>query len=117
VFPMVRFLFVLFFCPVIYAQSVGGTIVGAVKDQSGAALPGVEISIRNTATGISNELLTSETGTYRAVNLQPGPYEVKAALPGFALSQRNIGRCYGHGRSDCDCDKSRPCRVDGQPCG
>src|SRR5687767_14099004 len=87
---MFRFVIVLLFGPLLYAQSVGGTIVGAVKDQSGAALPGAEIAINNSATGINREMLTNETGTYRAVNLQPGSYEVTVGMPGFSVAQRNV---------------------------
>ena len=35
------------------AQTVAGTIVGTATDQSGALLPGVTVTVTNTATGVS----------------------------------------------------------------
>src|SRR5205823_5949348 len=58
-------------------------ISGTVKDQSGAVLPGVEISATQTATGNKRTVLTNETGSYVITNLPVGPYRVEAALAGF----------------------------------
>ncbi len=72
------------------AAQVGGSanIAGVVTDDSGAALPGVTVTITNTATGRPETLVTSNEGRYRAVALQPGPYEVTAELQGFATVRR-----------------------------
>ena len=58
-------------------------ISGTVKDQSGAVLPGVEITATQTETGITRTTLTNETGSYALSNLALGPYRLEAALPGF----------------------------------
>src|SRR5438093_7404647 len=58
-------------------------ISGTVKDQSGAVLPGVEVSATQTATGNKRTVLTNETGSYVITNLPVGPYRVEAALAGF----------------------------------
>lgn len=58
-------------------------ISGTVKDQSGAVLPGVEVSATQTETGIVRTTVTNETGSYVLPNLAVGPYRVEAALPGF----------------------------------
>src|SRR2546430_14163781 len=58
-------------------------ISGSVKDQSGAVLPGVEITATQTGTGIARTTVTNETGSYVLPNLPLGPYRVEAALPGF----------------------------------
>jgi carboxypeptidase family protein len=58
-------------------------ISGAVKDQSGAVLPGVEVTATQTDTGIARSAVTNETGTYILPNLPVGPYKLEAALPGF----------------------------------
>src|SRR5438552_10923486 len=68
----------------ISAQTAGGTIQGKVTDLSGGLLPGVSISIRNTETGITRAVLTSEVGAYSAANLQPGTYQVSADMPAFS---------------------------------
>jgi hypothetical protein len=46
-------------------------------------IPGAAISAHSVGTGIVNETVTNETGTYQFSNLQTGTYEVKAELPGF----------------------------------
>src|SRR5439155_17349940 len=39
-------------------------VSGTVKDQSGAVLPGVEVTATQTATGVKRTVLTNETGSY-----------------------------------------------------
>src|SRR5437867_5353982 len=58
-------------------------ISGAVKDQSGAVLPGAEVTATQTETGISRNTITNETGAYVLSNLPLGPYKLEAALAGF----------------------------------
>src|SRR5438105_12007201 len=58
-------------------------ISGAVRDQSGAVLPGVEITATQTETGVARMTLTNETGAYVLSNLAVGPYRLEAALSGF----------------------------------
>src|SRR5438093_414394 len=58
-------------------------VSGSVKDQSGAVLPGVEVTAMQTATGVKRTVLTNETGSYVLTNLAVGPYRIEAALPGF----------------------------------
>jgi outer membrane receptor protein involved in Fe transport len=66
------------------AQSVTGSIQGLVVDQSGAVLPGVTVTVTNTATGSTRATVTDATGTFRAELLPVGPYELSADLSGFA---------------------------------
>ena len=68
------------------AQVVGANLSGSVLDKSKAALPGVTVTLRNTATGREQVLVTDAEGRYRAVALQPGPYEVVAELTGFGTA-------------------------------
>src|SRR5215467_4899971 len=58
-------------------------ISGTVHDQSGAVLPGVEVTATQTETGIARNTVTNETGSYVLPNLPLGPYKLEAALPGF----------------------------------
>jgi hypothetical protein len=58
-------------------------ISGSVKDQSGAVLPGVEITATQTETGITRNTITNETGSYVLPNLAVGPYRLEVALAGF----------------------------------
>jgi Carboxypeptidase regulatory-like domain len=64
---------------VVWAQATA-QIHGSVKDQSGAVLPGVEITATHTGTGISRSALTNETGSFVLPNLVVGPYRLEAAL-------------------------------------
>jgi hypothetical protein len=69
-------------CGDIWAQATA-QISGTAKDQSGAVLPGVEITVTKTDTGITRYTITNETGSYVLPNLAIGPYRLEAALPGF----------------------------------
>src|SRR5688572_5700780 len=62
---------------------IGANVSGVIADGSGGVLPGVTVTVTNTATGRAQTLVTSEDGRYRVVALQPGPYEVAAELQGF----------------------------------
>lgn len=66
-----------------FAQENTGTITGTVKDQSGAVLPGVTVTIKHVQTGTSQNTVTNESGLYTAPSLQPGEYEVTFTLSGF----------------------------------
>src|SRR5438309_3954215 len=69
-------------CSQIWAQATA-QISGSAKDQSGAVLPGVEITATQTNTGIARTAVTNETGSYVLTNLPIGPYKLEASLPGF----------------------------------
>jgi Carboxypeptidase regulatory-like domain/TonB dependent receptor len=58
-------------------------IAGTVKDQTGAVLPGVEVTVTQIDTGTTRNAVTNETGSYVLSNLPIGPYRLEAALPGF----------------------------------
>src|SRR4051812_40659485 len=76
------FVIMLAACATLWAQATA-QISGTVKDQSGAVLPGVEVTARQTETGISRSTVTNETGSYVLPDLAVGPYRFEAALPGF----------------------------------
>ena len=69
-------------CGSLRAQATA-QISGTVKDQTGAVLPGVEVTATQTETGVPRTAVTNETGSYVLANLPLGPYRVEAALPGF----------------------------------
>jgi len=66
----------------LWAQATA-QIAGTVKDQSGAVLPGVEVTAAQTDTAVMRTAITNETGSYVLSNLPIGPYRIEAALPGF----------------------------------
>jgi outer membrane receptor protein involved in Fe transport len=65
------------------AQEIRSTVTGHVTDQQGAVLPGVTVTATNIDTNVSPEAVTSTDGGYTISQLQPGPYKLTAALPGF----------------------------------
>ena len=71
------------------AQGATGTIQGAVVDTSGAPLAGASVTVTHTATGASRETATSRDGLFAVPGLPAGPYEVAAALPGFAMRRQS----------------------------
>src|SRR5262245_49676780 len=64
-------------------QLTTGTITGTVTDQTGAAVPGATVTLKNTDTGISRTAQTRENGKYEALSLPTGSYEISASLSGF----------------------------------
>jgi hypothetical protein len=66
----------------IWAQATA-QISGTVRDQTGAILPGVEITATQIETGVARTTITNETGIYVLPNLAVGPYRLEAALQGF----------------------------------
>jgi len=66
-----------------WAQATTAQVSGTVKDQSGAVLPGVEITVTQTATGAKRTAVSNETGNYVLASLPLGPYMLEASLPGF----------------------------------
>jgi hypothetical protein len=66
------------------AQVSGATLSGGVTDESGAAVAGASVSIKNTATGAVRDVTANEDGFYSAPNLLPGTYEVSVSAQGFA---------------------------------
>src|SRR5437016_5167207 len=67
----------------VWAQATTAQISGTVKDQTGAVLPGVEITATQTATGAKRTAVSNDTGNYVLASLPLGPYMLEAALPGF----------------------------------
>src|ERR1051326_1839167 len=56
---------------------------GTVRDESGAVLPGVQVTVTQTDTGVSRSSVSNDTGFYSLPSLPLGPYKVEATLPGF----------------------------------
>ncbi|PYS26478.1 MAG: TonB-dependent receptor, partial [Acidobacteria bacterium] len=71
------------------AQATTGIISGVVRDESGALVPGVTITAKNTGTGIVRTTITGDNGGYRIPALVIGTYDVEAELSGFKKGLRN----------------------------
>ncbi len=73
-----------FGAPASWAQSTSGDIVGTVTDKSGAAIPSADVSVKNTATGVVNEVKANGEGEFHIPNLLAGKYDITASANGFS---------------------------------
>lgn len=79
------------FTSVLQAQSIYGTLVGNVTDESGAALVNATVTATQTETNVSRTVVTTEAGNYNLPNLLPGTYGVTVTAAGFqTYSARNV---------------------------
>jgi len=70
------------------AQLPTATILGTVKDASGASVPNVKLTIRNVDTNFIRTITTGDDGAYRVPELAVGHYEVRAEHSGFKTESR-----------------------------
>src|SRR5258705_5987370 len=70
------------FLPALAAAQAGSTaqIAGTVKDDTGGVLPGVTVTVTQTATSFTRTAVSDETGGYVLPNLPVGPYRLEATL-------------------------------------
>src|SRR5882724_11027270 len=73
----------------VFAQTSAATILGVVKDTSGALVPGVSITVKHTETGLTRTATSSESGDYNVPLLPVGAYELTTAMPGFKQQVRS----------------------------
>jgi hypothetical protein len=64
-----------------------GTISGEIKDATGAALPGVTVTITSQDRGFSRSTVSDESGRYTFPAVPIGPYRITATLQGFETTQ------------------------------
>jgi hypothetical protein len=76
------FLFFLILPPLIFAQTPGPSLRGQVLDPSGAAVPGLTVTVVG-PTGMKLAVQTDEQGKYAFRNLTPGTYTITIRLKGF----------------------------------
>src|SRR5712691_7421329 len=80
---------VLFGACLASAQVTTGTISGTVQDQSGAAVAGTEVTVKNLDTGIARTITSDPGGRYTAPDLPLGNYEVQGQHSGFQTEVRS----------------------------
>jgi hypothetical protein len=66
----------------LFAQATS-SIVGTVKDPSGAVIPGVTVILSNPATSDKWTAVTESSGNYRFLNIRPANYRLEFELKGF----------------------------------
>ena len=65
------------------AAQTAATITGTVEDPNRSVLPGVTVTARNVATGLTRTIVTGAEGRYVIPGLPPGEYELRAELATF----------------------------------
>src|SRR6266581_3770857 len=65
------------------AQFELGSVVGVVMDPQQAPVPGAKVEIRSLSTNVSRDVITSASGDYNSLPLQPGSYSITARHEGF----------------------------------
>ena len=79
------------------AQETTGGLQGTIKDQTGAVVPGVHVSITGTGLVGTKETDTDTSGHYNFANLPPGTYEATVTATNFSTLKRgNIVIDVGH---------------------
>src|SRR5438105_740324 len=75
--------------PALGQEATSATVVGVVRDTSGAVLPGVTVEVTSPALIERVKTTTTDSeGRYRVVDLRPGIYAVTFTLPGFKTVRR-----------------------------
>ena len=69
------------------AQFDAATVLGTVKDASGAVVPGATVTLKNVATGITATAVTDAGGNYQFLNVRVGTYGVRGELQGFSIAE------------------------------
>jgi hypothetical protein len=62
---------------------VTGSIIGYVRDSSGAVLPNATLTVTQTSTGYTRTATTDSSGAYSILALPPGTYRLTASMAGF----------------------------------
>ncbi len=65
------------------AQVTSGTILGTVKDSSGAVINDASVTVANPSNGLSRTVTSSDSGEFVAPNLLPGTYTITVEAKGF----------------------------------
>src|SRR6202167_3813070 len=67
----------------LFAQSVS-QISGTVKDVTGSAIPGAEVTVTQTDTGVTRTAIAGASGDYSLPSLPLGPYRLEVKKDGFS---------------------------------
>jgi hypothetical protein len=70
-----------------WGQFDSASVLGTVKDPSGAAIPTATVQLLNIAKGITVTRQTDGNGDYEFPNVQPGDYSITVTAPGFQKAQ------------------------------
>src|ERR1700761_8449515 len=66
-----------------FGQFESGTVLGTVRDPSGANVANAQVTLVNKNTGVIQQTHTEQNGEYEFVDVHLGTYSVKVEAPGF----------------------------------
>src|SRR5262245_19820952 len=72
------------------SQTPTGGLTGTVRDQSGAVIPGVTVTLTKTDTALTRSTITSDDGKYLFALLPPGEYEARVVQRGFSEQVKRV---------------------------
>jgi len=78
--------FVLLISTAAFAQFDTATVVGTVRDNSGAVVPGATVTLTNLDTGITTTRVSDANGSFEFITVRVGRYKVTAELQGFSTA-------------------------------
>jgi len=73
----------LVFPTLMFGQFEAATVLGTIRDASGAVVPNCKVTLENINTGVSVEAATDANGNFEFVNQHPGTYRIRAEAQGF----------------------------------
>jgi hypothetical protein len=85
-FASIAFLFVLSTLPAL-AQFETASVLGYVRDGSGAALPGASVTLTNVDTKTAVTVVANGQGGYQFTDVKVGRYQVSGELTGFDVTR------------------------------
>jgi hypothetical protein len=89
-----RFVYLVIFAAVLAVTSWGqqtmATLRGQITDESGALVPGAQITVSDSSGHIVTTVTSHDDGTYIVPNLVPGHYSVVATAPGLKQIQPKV---------------------------
>src|SRR5947208_800087 len=73
----------------VQSQSSYGSVNGTVRDATGATVPGAQVTLTNTETGVKVVRNTNESGFFVFVNVVPGNYALGVQAKGFSTAHES----------------------------
>src|SRR5262249_10004100 len=89
---------------IVCGQVTTADLVGTIKDNTGAVVTSVRVSLTNDATGVVRSTVADDEGNYIFTSLQPGRYKLIAEAPGFRKVERTGVELQVNQRAQIDID-------------
>jgi hypothetical protein len=72
-----------------FAQQLTGTLTGTVRDQTGAVVPGAQVTLTNATSGDVRTVPSDKDGRFVITAVQPANYSLQVTANGFTTWQEN----------------------------